>query len=139
MLGISNEKPWQRQHWHALQTAYGKAPFFEDYAPYFAPYYLQSYEKLWDFNLDLLKQCLKLLALPDSGHFTTSFEKNPIEPLVDFRSEKGIHIENQPAYYQGFADKTGFIDNLSIVDLLFQLGPQSKAYLQTCSKQVTNA
>ena len=136
---IANDKNWQRQHWHALQTAYGKAPYFEDYAPYFEPFFAKTYTQLWDFNLELLQMCLKLLHLPIQPEFTSAYEKSVIENLFDFRNQKMIRLNSQKPYYQGFTEQTGFLTDLSILDLLFQLGPESKAYLQSCVHQEKSA
>jgi len=136
---IANDRSWQRQHWHALKTAYGKAPYFEDYAPYFKPFFEKKFDHLWDFNLALLQLCLKLLGLQVQLNFTLDFEKNLAEHTTDFRGQKVLKIADQPLYYQGFSPQTGFLSDLSILDLLFQLGPQSRNYLQTCLKQVQSA
>ncbi len=130
---IANDKPWQRQHWHAIRTAYGKAPYFEDYAPYFEAYYQKKYESLWDFNMELLQQSFYLLGWKAQFEYSLSYEKNSSPSIVDFRTADSLQLENQAAYYQGFESKTGFLSNLSVLDLLFHLGPQSMAYLRSCS------
>lgn len=129
---LSNDRPWQRQHWHAIRTAYGKAPFYEDYAPFFEAMYVKKYTHLWDFNLELLQLCFRLLGWKPVLQFTDSYEKNPAPTTIDFRQEKRLKLKNQPAYYQGFEAQTGFLADLSILDLLFNLGPQSMAYLRSC-------
>lgn len=134
-LQISNEKAWQKHHWHALQTAYGKAPFFEDYAPYFEPFYSRPYDKLWDFNLDLLQLCLKLLVVQKELFFSDDYDKILPPSVVDFRAQNMVILNNPNTYYQGFASQTGFLPNLSCLDLLFQLGPDANVYLQTCVQQ----
>lgn len=129
---LADDRPWQRQHWHAIQTAYGKAPYFEDYAPYFEPYYAKKYSSLWDFNFDLLQCCFQLLAWQPAFNITERYEKYPPATTHDFRGLKSIQLLDQPSYYQGFTTQTGFLSNLSILDLFFHLGPESLSYLRRC-------
>lgn len=129
-IQIDNNKNWQHQHWQSLQTAYGKAPYFEDYAPWFAPFYQQKFTLLWEFNRDLLQLCLKLLQLHISFQFTESFVKPGEFEGADVRYAKVQTQPNLPPYYQGFTRPESFEQHLSILDLLFHLGPASKAYLK---------
>lgn len=136
---LANEKPWQRQHWHAIKTAYGKAPYFEDYSPFFEPFFFRPYDKLWDFNSDLLSLCFRLLGLQKSLGITTLYAKEVASPFLDFRDVKYFSLREQTPYYQGFSAQIGFLPDLSILDLLFHLGPQSKVYLERSLHLVESA
>lgn len=127
---ISYEWDWQRLHWTSLQTAYRSSAYFEYYEDDFAPFYQQRYEWLFDYNEAQLELLLRLLKIERQVTHTESYRED-YAPERDFR--QSIHPKKQPApgkpYYQVFENKHGFIPGLSIVDLLFNHGPQSKAYL----------
>src|SRR5690606_19645114 len=129
---ISYEADWQRLHWMSLQTAYRSSAYFEYYEEDFAVFYHQRYERLFDYNAAQLTLLLKLLRINREVGYTESYRED-YAPAVDFR--QSIHPKKiRPdragkPYYQVFENKYGFIDNLSIVDLLFNHGPQSTDYL----------
>lgn len=124
-----NSKNWQRQHWHAIKTAYGKAPYFEDYSPWFETVYHSKTTSIWQFNLELHRLVLQLLNLKLEHAFTEEYRKALPENWLDARDSQ----EQQPLfvmpYYQCFQEQNGFISNCSIIDLLFHLGPESLGYL----------
>ena len=127
---ISYEFNWQRIHWLSLQTSYRSSAFFEFYEDDFAPFYEKKWEFLVDYNQELLELINRLLKLNFS--FTLSTEYKPADAALDFRT--AIHPKKESLfsikpYYQVFEDRNGFIENLSIVDLLFNQGPQSTHYL----------
>lgn len=128
---ISYEADWQRLHWRSLQTCYRNSSFFEYYEDDFAPLYEMKTEFLIDHNIALMDLSLKILKLQSSYLFTESYQAVPTEldDLRDSFSPKSTETPNQLPYFQVFEDKHGFIPNLSIVDLIFNQGPQSKQYL----------
>ena len=128
---ISYEENWQRIHWKSLESAYRLSPYFEFYEEKFRPFYEEKkYNKLIDLNAALEKLILSLLQLDYVVDTTKSYE----EKSPDYR--KLIHPKYSynhiffPEYIQVFSDKYGFIPNLSILDLLFNLGPKSVTYLK---------
>lgn len=128
---ISYEFRWQRQHWMSLQTSYRSSAYFEFYEDSLAPFYEKRWEFLFDYNTDLFELLLKHLKLQIDYTHTSAYEK-PNGERTDFRGS--IHPKQVPAnfvkqYFQVFEHQTGFLPNLSIVDLLFSQGPQSVAYL----------
>lgn len=129
---ISYESDWQRLHWMSLQTAYRSSAYFEYYEDDFAPFYERRYDWLFDYNTAQLELLLRLLKIDRSLGQTEHYHED-YDPSLDFRNTihpKHSHPnEGGKSYYQVFASKHGFIPNLSIVDLLFNHGPQSKAYL----------
>ena len=128
---ITYDHEWQRLHWLSLQTAYRSSPYFEFYEDDFRPFYEQKHEFLFDFNLAQLDLVLKCLKLKRKISFTESFEKTYDVP--DFRNlihpKKESVMQNPKSYYQIFEERNGFIADISIIDLIFNQGPQSKNYL----------
>ncbi|ERJ58071.1 WbqC family protein [Sphingobacterium paucimobilis] len=128
---ISYDHDWQRLHWASIQTAYRSSAYFEYYEDEFAPFYERQFEYLFDFNREQLELMLRLLKIQREIQCTDRYVKN-YEGL-DFRTsihpKKTSVYTNPKVYYQVFEEKTGFQPNVSIIDLLFNQGPQSKMYL----------
>jgi|SRR5690606_20050947 len=130
-IRINYDFNWQRLHWLSIQTAYRSSAYFEYYEDDFVRFYEQRYDYLFDFNIAQLQLLLKCLKTPRSLTFTEAYTPR-IEPL-DYREtihpKKASILQDAKPYYQVFEDKHGFLPDLSIVDLLFNQGPQSKSYL----------
>lgn len=128
---ISYEEDWQRLHWMSLQSAYRSSAYFEFYEDDFAPFYEKKYEYLLDFNVAQLDFLTKILKMPTSHVKTEKY----VESYGDLDFRENIHpkkpfpVHRHPEYYQVFEDKHGFLPNLSIVDLIFNKGPQSMEIL----------
>lgn len=131
---ISEHGNWRHQHWNAMVSAYRKSPFFDYYADDFAHFYEERDGFLMDFNMRLHAVVSELLGLErgvqivdNSSNAACSVDLRHIaEPkaLVDIEGYAA-----QP-YYQVFAGRNGFIPNLSIVDLLFNMGPEGLIILR---------
>lgn len=127
---ISEHGNWRRQHWNALVSAYRNSPFFDYYADDFAHFYEERDGFLMDFNLRLHSTVCELLGLDRDIRIATG---NEIEELaataLDMRrmaepKELASCAEHAQPYYQVFAQRHGFIPDLSIADLLFNMGPE---------------
>lgn len=134
---ISEHGNWRHQHWNAIVSAYRKSPFFDYYADDFAHFYEERDGFLMDFNLRLHDVISGLLGL--DRNLRVIDNENKAENIIDLRhiaEPKALtNIENYTAqpYYQVFAQRNGFIPNLSIVDLLFNMGPEGLIVLRdTC-------
>ncbi len=130
-IRINYDFNWQRLHWLSIQTAYRSSPYFEYYEDDFARFYEQRHDFLLDFNIEQLQLLLKCMKINRSVAFTETYI-SPVEPL-DYREvihpKKPSLLEHPKPYYQVFEEKHGFLPDLSVVDLLFNQGPQSKSYL----------
>lgn len=129
---ISNDYNWQRLHWLSLETCYSSSAYFEYYEDELSRFYNQEFEFLFDFNLELLEWLTKKLKL-NLNFDTTSSYQDDVAAELDFRGmmnpKKSGDIVNNKPYYQVFEDRHQFLPNLSVVDLLFNQGPQAKLYL----------
>lgn len=129
---ISYDFKWQRLHWLSIESCYRNSAYFEYYEDEFKPFYEKKYDYLFDYNLEIFQWTLKQLKKAPALSFTTEYSKE-IAGELDFRNK--LHFKSPeytaPAkpYFQVFEDRNGFLPNLSIVDLLFNQGPQAKHYL----------
>lgn len=139
-IRLSNHGNWRHLHWQALQSAYGESPFFEFYADDLRPFFEKRWTWLFDFNLDITQKMCELLDIQPTIELTSEFVPaagNLGQPsLKDFRD--AIHpkhplpdSEFEPRrYYQVYESRHGFQPNLSILDLLFNMGNESVLYIQ---------
>ena len=140
---IDYRQKWLQQHWRALQASYGKAPFFEHYAPYFQDEYEKRPQRLWELNYNLLTLCLKLLQINTTIRQTETYLKSTNPAFLDCRSsvnpKKSATANNiyQPRAYNQIFGKD-FVDNLSVVDLLFCEGPAAGMILHEIAGQRLN-
>jgi hypothetical protein len=128
---ISYDFRWQRLHWMGLQACYRRSAYFEYYEDDFAPFYEKKEQFLFDYNEQLLHLLLKLLKINAPINFTETYEA-AYPALTDLRTAMNPKNKNefgQKTYFQVFEEKNGFLKNLSIVDLLFNQGPQAVGYI----------
>lgn len=134
-IKIDMHEKWVKNHWRAIQSAYGKSPFFDYYAEDFKAVLHSDVQSLFDLNLKLLTICLRYLQIDTNITLTTVYEKKPKETVLDLRS--AIHPRkrgslpiwfNPEPYQQIFG--SNFVSNLSILDILFCSGPESLMVLK---------
>jgi len=128
-----NRQRWKAIHWQSILSAYKHAPYFEHYAPYFEKLYLHTEtDSLFQWNLKLFEITVNILKIPASIHFSDTFEKEVASTVDDarnyFQPEKELEIIF-PKYIQVFSERHPFEPNLSILDLIFNLGTEAKGYL----------
>lgn len=134
-MELNHNENWAWQHWHAIKSAYGKSAFFEFYEPYFESFFKSTQEKnLWEINLEAHKLICRHIKVDSTPVFTEEYQKDftcGLDLRKAFKPSKTEQIFEQKPYIQVFADRFDFINNLSVLDLLFNLGPQSAQYLKT--------
>ena len=121
---IDYKEDWRKKHWRGIQSAYGKTPFFEYYAPFFEKTFQKEHLRLIDLNSELLNVVLKCLNL--KPRFTADEGTESLSRLVV--GKKFVLEFNGPSYEQPFG--AVFHPNLSIIDLLFNIGPESLSFLK---------
>lgn len=132
-IHITYREHWNIQHWRAIKSAYNASPYFLYYKDEIEKILMTEYERLIDLNQDLTELLLKKLKINCHLVYSDNYTK-PNEEPEDFRQKfpiKGAYTPDAfPKYDQVFSTKMPFQPNLSILDLLFNLGPDSKRYLQ---------
>lgn len=133
---ISDHGNWRHLHWHALMSAYSESPFFDYYADDLRPFFERRWEFLYDFNMEICAKMCELLDIRPDIRPTDGYVRTPRQPDIrDFRDvinpkHPQSDSEFSPRrYYQVFERKHGFLSNLSILDLLFNMGPEGIFYL----------
>lgn len=136
-IRISDHGNWRHLHWNALQSAYGESPFLDYYQDDIRPFFEKRWTYLFDFNEEIRQKMCELIDIQPEVGYTKAYANHGDSPhdLRDFR--EGIQPKH-PApdadfvpkpYYQVYQQKHGFLANLSILDLLFNMGPESIFYL----------
>ncbi|MCF1422227.1 WbqC family protein [Mangrovimonas futianensis] len=130
---VMDQENWQLNHWKSLQSAYQTSPFFEFYEDELKPLFFEKVDNLMDFNFKCIDTVCDCLQLDLDFQKTESYDKSPID-VLDFRLLVNVKHKFSNAlehYTQVFESKHGFIENLSILDLLFNEGPNSLNYLES--------
>jgi hypothetical protein len=132
---IDYSQKWLNNHWRSIQSAYAKAPFFEYYADALHRVLFKQYPYLYELNMSLLTLCLKWLKLDVQIQESLAYEKEAVLGEFDLRnavsSKNKALMKDEPRfkpYTQVFGN--AFVNNLSIIDLIFCTGPQALTYLQ---------
>ena len=132
-IKISYKDRWQKAHWNAILSAYNSSPFFEYYKDELKPFFEEKEIYLINFNNKLQKVILKLLQV--EVNYTHSIKYKHTGDFTDLRNHK-FNSSKLERYDQVFMEKNGFIPNLSILDLLFNLGPASIDYLNNMNTSI---
>ncbi len=125
---IDNNQKWQRNHWKAIESAYRHAAYFEHYENDIKNLIYQHDENLIRFNEKITNTLINWLELPINLSKTTEFLAIEKE---DYRQGHSLSINNKMDYnyFQVFSDKNGFIENLSLLDAIFNIGPMARKIL----------
>lgn len=129
-IRISDHGSWRHLHWNALVSSYGESPFFDYYADDIRPFFERRWEFLFDFNIEITHTICSLLDIRPTIELTDEYLQTEDVCADDFRDAirpkhplTDATFSPRP-YYQVYAQKHGFIPNLSILDLLFNEGPE---------------
>lgn len=129
---IDNSIAWQKNHWRSIKSAYSSSPFFEFYRDSLEGIYIKEYTYLTKFNFDLINLILEWTDIEMKSELSKSYKiqyKNGLDLRENIENKKYSSSENI-IYKQVFSDKNGFLNDLSIIDLIFNEGPNSISYLK---------
>ena len=138
---IDYSENWQKNHLKALEAAYGLSPFYEFYIDDIKAIFETKHEKLFDLNKNILDTVIEIIGIETKIEYSKNFieiEENSkdfrfsIHPKKKMQKEDNKFIANK--YFQTFFDKFDFAPNLSILDLIFNLGPECLEYLHKTKK-----
>jgi len=129
---IDNNESWQNDHWRSIKFSYNSSPFYEYYKDELNFIYNTKYEKLIDFNFDCIKLVFKWLRLDFKLNKTKLYIKtyNEFDDLREMSNKTFNDRFQGKKYIQVFSEKYGFINNLSILDLIFNQGPNAINFLK---------
>lgn len=135
-LQLSYDMNWQRNQWQTIVSAYNSSPYFEYYLDDLHPFFEKKFKYLLDFNMQIHDTICELLELENTAKLTTDFENVP-KGTLNFRAIISPKNKTKPdtqfqarEYTQVFTEKFGFLPNLSILDLLFNEGPNACTILE---------
>lgn len=135
---ISDHGNWRHLHWNALLSAYGESPFFEFYADDIRPFFERKWTFLYDFNAEICAKMCELIGLEPNVGTTNGYitaDEAAQNGIDDYREAIRPKHPREDAsfaprrYYQVYERKHGFQPNLSILDLLFNMGNESLLFL----------
>lgn len=131
---IDYETDWRRLHWKGIESAYNTSPFFEYYRDTFEPFYHVKYDFLIDLCLDLNRLVINILSTSQIPTLSETFSpvmENDLRELIHPKKPLSLDEGFTPVEYsQVFSSRHGFQANLSIIDLIFNSGPESVRILK---------
>ncbi len=129
---IDNTIAWQKNHWRSIKSAYSSSPFFEFYKDSLEKIYQKKYTDLTKFNFDIINLIFEWTEIEIKSELSKGYNIR-YENCLDLRKNienKKYTISENIKYRQVFSDKNGFLNDLSIMDLIFNEGPNSTSYLK---------
>ncbi|MEY2596887.1 MAG: hypothetical protein RI965_2159 [Bacteroidota bacterium] len=135
---IDYKANWQNLHFKTIRTVYGSAPYFQFYAPVLSELYAKKIERLFDWNILCFDSFLKLSKMSNMIQYSSTqvvnkemLKPSEIIPNEDF--QKGLELHT---YEQVFSKKIGFKPNMSCIDMLMNLGPDSGKYIMDLTNKL---
>ena len=126
-IKISYAQNWQRTHWRAIKFSYNSSPYFQYYKEEIKNLMNKRETYLLKFNLKIHEKILSILKINTEINITNQyFRQGDFKDLREYKFNNVLAEE----YEQVFSNRHQFISNLSILDLIFNLGPESTQYLQ---------
>ena len=141
-IKIEYQMNWQKNHFKSIESAYRHSPFYEFLIDDLAIFFEKKEKYLLDFNMKILLVLLEQIGIDKAPTRSKSYLKpvnsesnwrSLIHPKLGYISDSKFTPE---PYSQNFDEKNGFLPNLSIIDTLFQLGPETRQYLKSCSSKI---
>lgn len=137
-MDICYNENWAAKHWRAIESAYNSSPYFLYYKDDVEAILNKKHRTLLELNMDILAFVFKKLKVAKDIILSTDFvvvdANADIEDYRNRFSPKNKEIIQLPPYDQVFEDRYGFQQDLSILDLLFNMGPDSLGYLKEVAK-----
>ena len=130
-MRIDNSKRWQHQHWVAILSAYRSSPYFDYVADRIAPIYEREWHFLTDLHREILQAEFEILGL-ETKHQLSEVYVEPNDTIIDLRDKKRESNFSSPQYFQMFMDRTPFVENASMLDLLMCEGREAIGLLDSC-------
>ena len=128
---VDNNSHWQEHHLKSLQTAYRASPFYEFYEDDLLAIFKKKYTFLQDVNIDTYLFVTDALQISQEYSKTKEYDMNiDKKDYRDLADVKKQSKKSRDKYIQMFDNKHGYLDNLSILDLLFMEGPNAISYLK---------
>lgn len=132
-IRIDYKTPWQMQQWRSISSAYNASPFFEYYQDDLFPLFEKKFDFLLDLNQAAQEKIFEIMGIKIKTLLTEQYEVEP-HSTQDARNHFSPKIKskkNFPPYIQVFENKYEFVPNLSILDVLFNLGNECEYYLRS--------
>lgn len=135
-LKLDYKKPWVQQHKKAIISAYRTSAYFEYYQDELFEILDRGYEKLFDLNMAIIEFFIDKIGLKVDLRLTEDYEAHPqlddLREVIHPKRENTIlaYMDLKKPYFQVFSRKYGFQNDLSIMDLLFNEGPDSIMFLK---------
>ncbi len=125
---IDNSQNWKTKHWKSIENAYRSSPYFEFYENELSKVFFKDVVFLFNLNIKIISHINQILG------FKRKINVSKEKIIYERYDERLINVKDYffckiPEYNQVFMSKYRFISNLSILDLLFNLGPQTVNYL----------
>ncbi len=131
-IGISYAEKWHIVHWRAIESAYSSSPFFLYYRDGIERILVKRHSHLIELNEALLYYLFSTLKMKVAINYTDTYLR-PNGKESDYRDRFSYKhpemLPRCPYYEQVFSDRLAFNYNISFLDLLFNIGPESKEYL----------
>lgn len=130
-IEVCNREDWRKLHWKSIKTAYQSSPYFEFYEDKLIKLFELKKNYLFDLNLKGLEIIQQILKTEKAYSLNEEYIKNPVE--INFREKFSAKVPSEyemENYYQTFSDKLGFLNDLSILDLICNKGPESLTYIK---------
>src|SRR6185437_12108983 len=139
-IQISNKDRWQVQHWRTLVSVYRRSPYFDHYENSVNSLFKKQYNYLLDFNIASIRWLKEQIKMQFEEQLIDEYIKVYDDAVYDLRKmkpriEKSVEI-SYPEYYQVFKDRTGFLPNLSMLDLLFSEGPYTHDWVNSHKRDI---
>ena len=130
-VSIDSSSDWKKNHFKSIKIAYQSSPYFEFYEEDLKDFYKVETSNLYNFNLKSVELVLKWLEMGTNNR-TIDFNIEIYKQSKNIKEidNREIKKKSNIKYIQTFEDKNGFIDGLSILDMIFNCGPKTKDYIK---------